>query len=265
MEVRIEGLRKVYPGRRGSGAVVALEEASLTAAAGEFVCLLGPSGCGKSTILQIVAGLESATAGTVRFAAGGARDDGASGPRTSLVFQEFALFPWRTVRDNVAYSLEMRGIGKAERFARAAEFIRTVGLTGFENKYPHELSGGMRQRVALARSLAADPGVLLMDEPFGALDAQTRTLVQEELLTIWERSRKTVLFVTHSIEEAIILGDRILVMSARPGRIKAEITVPFARPRSEAVRGAPAFTELARDLWQLLRHETERAMLTERG
>jgi NitT/TauT family transport system ATP-binding protein len=219
----------------------------------EFVSILGPSGCGKTTLLRTVAGLEKATSGQILL-------DGqpVTGPRPdlTLVFQNFRLLPWRTVEANVGYGLRLRGVPKPEARERVQEKIDMVGLSGYEKKYPYQLSGGMQQRVGLARALAIDPKYLLMDEPFGALDAQTRELMQEELLSIWAASPKTVMFVTHSIDEAIVLSDRVVVMEAKPGRIIDDIRIPFERPRSAAeIRTDPRFAELRQRMWGLLRHE----------
>jgi ABC-type nitrate/sulfonate/bicarbonate transport system ATPase subunit len=224
--IAIDHVSKIYDGRAGQ--VTALEKIDLDAAFGEFICLLGVSGCGKSTLLQILAGLEPTTGGTVTVAG-----EPLAGPHpdASVVFQEHGLFPWMTVRTNIAFNLKARGVPAARRLAVTDELIRTVGLAGFERKYPHELSGGMRQRVGIARALTTDPKILLMDEPFGALDAQTRTVMQEELLRVWELHRSTVIFVTHSIDEAVFLADRIVVMTPRPGRIRRIIPVDLPRPR----------------------------------
>jgi NitT/TauT family transport system ATP-binding protein len=217
----------------------------------EFVSILGPSGCGKTTLLRTVAGLEKATAGQILL-----DGDPVTGPRPdlTLVFQNFRLLPWRTVEANVGYGLRLRGVRKAEAHERVQQKIDMVGLRGYEKKYPYQLSGGMQQRVGLARALAIDPKYLLMDEPFGALDAQTRELMQEELLAIWAASPKTVMFVTHSIDEAIVLSDRVVVMEAKPGRIVDDITIPFERPRHAAeIRTDPRFAELRQHMWGLLR------------
>jgi len=206
----------------------ALRDVNLSIDEGDFVCFIGPSGCGKTTLLRIIAGLERPSSGEVYL-------EGMPiikpGPERGMVFQEYSLFPWRTVLDNVAFGLELKGLSKAERYERSRPFIKMVGLETFENRYPHELSGGMKQRVAISRALVNDPKALLMDEPFGALDAQTRNIMQSELLKIWETDRKTVIFVTHSVDEAIYLADKIVIMSARPGRIKDIIDIKLPRPR----------------------------------
>lgn len=205
-----------------------LRDISMSVDEGEFVCFIGPSGCGKTTLLRIIAGLEFPSSGSVLL-------DGAPirgpGPERGMVFQEYSLFPWRTVLDNVAFGPEIRGVPKEERYRLAREYLKMVGLERFESRYPHELSGGMKQRVAIARALVNNPKALLMDEPFGALDAQTRNVMQSELLRIWEQERKTIIFVTHSVDEAIYLGDRIIVFSARPGRVKEIIEIDLPRPR----------------------------------
>jgi ABC-type nitrate/sulfonate/bicarbonate transport system ATPase subunit len=234
------GVGKIYEGK--SGAVEALRGIDLRCDTGEFVCLLGLSGCGKSTLLQLIAGLEPATSGTI--AINGKALDGPSA-ETSIVFQDHGLFPWMNVARNVEFNMKARGVPAKERRARAAEFLAMTGLSAFHDRYPHELSGGMRQRVGIARALTTRPRGLLMDEPFGALDAQTRGNLQEELLRIWETQRTTIVFVTHSIDEAVFLADRIAVFSARPGRISTIVPVDLPRPRDP---NAPRFTELARML-----------------
>jgi NitT/TauT family transport system ATP-binding protein len=234
--------------------VSALESIDLDIAPGEFLILVGPSGCGKSTLLQIMAGLESPSAGEIRFPP---EADGGGGKLTSMVFQDYALFPWRTVLGNVVFGPEVRGTPKAEREARARRLIDLVNLRGAEHRYPHELSGGMRQRVALARALANDPRILLFDEPLAALDAQTRRVMQDELLRIWTETGKTFVYVTHSLEEAILLGSRIVLMTAGPGRIKQIADVGLPRPRH--LTGRPEAALLDR-LDALLGEEVRRAM-----
>jgi NitT/TauT family transport system ATP-binding protein len=208
--------------------IEALHDVSLSLRDNEFVCLIGPSGCGKTTLLRVVAGLEDPSAGGVYL--DGIRIE-RPGPERGMVFQEYSLFPWRTVLDNVAFGLELKTISKESRYEQARRYLKMVGLERFEQSYPHELSGGMKQRVAIARALVNDPKALLMDEPFGALDAQTRNLIQAELLRIWEEEHKTVLFVTHSVDEAVYLGDRVVLMSARPGEIKKIFDIDLPRPR----------------------------------
>ncbi len=235
--IRVQNIEKVYP-----GGTQALAGVSLEIYAGQFVSLLGPSGCGKSTLLSMMARLDTPTAGKIDV-------DGNPG----VVFQEAALFPWRSVRDNVAFGLQMKGMGKPERRARAEEALKQVHLSRFADAFPHQLSGGMRQRTSIARALVLDPALLLMDEPFGALDAQTRSLLQEELLTLWQRTQKTVVFVTHSLDEALLLSDRIILLSARPGRVVADITVDAPRPRDPS--RDPALAGLRQRLSALLAAE----------
>ncbi len=227
----VQGLKKEFVDDETGRTVVAVDGLELVVADGEFLCVLGPSGCGKSTLLLIVAGLEAATSGRVLL---DGREVKGPGPDRGMLFQQLALFPWRTAIDNVAFGLEMQGRPRTECRARAAEYLKLVGLEEFPHAFPHEMSGGMQQRVAIARLLAHEPEVLLMDEPFGALDAQTRMKMAEELNRIWARTGKTVVFVTHSVDEAIYLGDRVAVMSRRPGRVKAIVDIPLARPRDVA-------------------------------
>ncbi|MFN5688101.1 ABC transporter ATP-binding protein, partial [Bradyrhizobium sp.] len=218
----------------------------------DFVTILGPSGCGKSTLLRIVAGLDHPTSGKVRL---DGREVTGPGADRGMVFQSYTLFPWLTVRENIAFGLRERGMPEDKRNAVADRFIQQIGLNGFENHWPKQLSGGMQQRCAIARALANDPKILLLDEPFGALDNQTRVLMQEMLLGIWERDQKTVLFVTHDIEEAIFLGSRVLVMSARPGRIKADIKIALPHPRSYKIKTSPEFVALKERLVEEIRAE----------
>lgn len=248
--VEVEHLSQVFV--RGDRRVTALDNLHLAVDEGEFVTVVGPSGCGKSTFLHILGGFIAPTAGSMRIAG---RDISGPGPDRGVMFQELALFPWRTVFGNVTWGLEVQGRPRAERVSIAERYLDLVGLLGFRDAFPSELSGGMKQRVALARVLAFDPTVLLMDEPFGALDAQTRELMQEELQRIWLQTGKTVLFVTHDVEEAVYLGDRVVVFSARPGRIKAEVPVRFPRPRSLEVKKSQAFLESRNQVWDLLREE----------
>ena len=226
MRLELKSIQKTFRTRRG--ATSALQDINFDAASGEFVCLLGPSGCGKSTLLNIVAGLDQPDSGQVL--ADGQPIDGPGWERV-MIFQEAALFPWLNVRDNVSFALQDAGLSRAEQKAVAERYLDMVGLRGFEKAYVHEISGGMKQRVALARALALDPHVLLMDEPFAALDAQTRDLLHTELQNIWLQSGKTILFVTHNVREALVLGDRVLLMTARPGRIKREFVCELPRPR----------------------------------
>jgi NitT/TauT family transport system ATP-binding protein len=242
----------------GNGIVTALDDVSFELEAGEFCAIVGPSGCGKSTLLRVIAGLTAPSEGLTRIHAEDERR-----PDQAMVFQGASVFPWMTVLRNAAYGLEMRGLDQPERERIAGDLLRQVGLGDFLNAYPAQLSEGMRQRVAIARAFAMDPEVLLMDEPFGALDEQTRLVLQDELLRIWEATGKTVLFVTHGIDEAMILADRILVLSARPGRLKADIAVPFPRLRSiESVRADPEFNALFLEIWGLLRDDARVAIET---
>ena len=256
--LRIEGVTRTFPGSGRAGATLALQPTDLAVAPGEFVAILGPSGCGKSTLLRIVAGLDVPTAGAVLLDGVPVRGPG---PDRGMVFQSYTLFPWLTVARNIRFGLAERGVPEAEQQAIAARFIARTGLAGFENHWPRQLSGGMQQRTALARALANDPEILLLDEPFGALDHQTRELMQELLLEIWEADRKTVLFVTHDIDEAIFLANRVLVMSARPGRIKAEVAVPLPYPRDWTMKTTPEFGALKARLMAEIREEVRKAAL----
>jgi ABC-type nitrate/sulfonate/bicarbonate transport system ATPase subunit len=253
---RVEHVSKVFFGS-GRDAVWALADVSLAVAAGSFTCLIGPSGCGKSTLLRIVGQLEQPSTGTVSYAAGTARIP------VAFVFQEHRLFPWLTLVDNVGFGLRMAGMARAERNAAAEHWITRVGLSDFGGAYPHQLSGGMRQRAAIARAFACGSPLLLMDEPLGALDAQTRMLMQEELTNLWESERQTVVLVTHSIDEALLLGDRVLVLSARPGRVIEDIVVDLPRPRSIEQERDPRFVELRQHIWSILRTEITSAGLAE--
>ncbi|HEY6610396.1 MAG TPA: ABC transporter ATP-binding protein [Pseudomonas sp.] len=232
--------------------VVALQDFNLEVREGEFLSVLGPSGCGKSTFLSILAGLANKSAGSIHIDGQPLQGINAN---QGVVFQGYALFPWRTVLENIEVGLEIRGVGKAERRERAREYLELVGLHGFGARYPHEISGGMKQRVAIARSLVYEPDVLLMDEPFAALDAQTREILQGELLRIWDQHKKTIVFITHSLDEAIFLSDRIAVMTHRPGRIKEIIEVPLARPRLAEVRNSEEFVHLRQRAWEVLKDE----------
>ena len=238
---------------------LALQATHLEVAENDFVTILGPSGCGKSTLLRIVAGLDRQTAGEVLL--DGQRIDGPGADR-GMVFQSYTLFPWLTVLDNVCFGLAERGLPRAQQLDIAHGFLAKVGLKGFDKHYPKQLSGGMQQRTAIARALANDPRMLLMDEPFGALDHQTRELMQELLLGIWEEQRKTVLFVTHDIDEAVFMGSRVIVMSARPGRIKLDRAVPLAHPRHYSVKTTAEFTELKAELTEQVRVEVRAAQAT---
>ena len=251
-KIQISEVGKRYEGRNP---VEALSDVTLTVDDSEFVCLVGPSGCGKSTLLRMIMGLHRPSTGAVDVFA----DDPVQ-PPTAMVFQDYSIFPWKTVEQNVRFGFEGRRLPRAEASARVDKWLERLGLDQFRRAYPAALSGGMRQRVSIARALAVEPEVLLMDEPFAALDAQLRRVLQEELLALWQQDRRTVVFVTHSLEEAILLGDRIVVMSARPGRIIADIRVPFDRPRSPEIRTAPEFAELEGEIWAQLRDEVDRSL-----
>ncbi len=235
----IKNLNKTYHTEEGDE-VVALSDINLDVADKEFVCFIGPSGCGKTTLLRITAGLEKPDTGTLTV---NNEPITGPGPDRGMVFQEYSLFPWRTVLKNITFSLELKKIPKSEREKIARDFLEVVGLSKFADSYPHELSGGMKQRVAIARALVNDPDVLLMDEPFGAVDAQTRNRLQHELLNIWEKKKKTVVFITHSVDEAVFLADKVVVFTARPGRIKEVINVDLPRPRERTSFEANAIRE----------------------
>src|SRR5215475_7542650 len=254
-QIVIEGVRHLYRPPSGKP-VLALEDVSLSVGTREFVALLGPSGCGKSTLLYLMGGFLPIETGKILI---DGKPVAGPGPDRGIVFQHFALFPWKTVRGNILYGLERQGMPKAQREKRAQDFINLVGLTGFEDSYPSQLCGGMKQRTAIARTLAFDPKILLMDEPFGALDAQTRHLMQTELLGIWERARKTVIFVTHDVQEAVYLADRVAVMSARPGRIKAMVDTRFDKSDPDLVK-AKAFVDKVDEIWSLVRDEAIKAL-----
>jgi ABC-type nitrate/sulfonate/bicarbonate transport system ATPase subunit len=241
----------------GAAAVTALEDISLAVEEREFSVIVGPSGCGKTSLLRLVAGLIQPSQGSITL---DGRPVTKPGKDRGMVFQSYTLFPWLTVKDNVEFGLKIAGLEAEERHRIARRFLGEVGLAGFESAYPKQLSGGMMQRVALARALANDPEILLMDEPFGALDSQTRSLMQELLLTIWESAQKTVLFITHDIDEAILLGDRVHVMTARPGRIKEMVPIGIPRPRTVEVSTSPEFILLKRRIMALIHDEAVRAM-----
>jgi NitT/TauT family transport system ATP-binding protein len=253
IKIRLRNLTKSFVG--GHGLVTALDNVSLDIPTGSFFMIVGPSGCGKTTLLRILAGLEEPTSGTVEISA-----PAAGKPGNSMVFQGDSLFPWMTVYDNAAYGLTLRGLPRAEIADVVGHYLNRTGLTKFVHAYPHQLSGGMRQRVSIARAFANDPDILLMDEPFSALDEQNKLLLQEELLRIWEETRKTVCFITHSVDEAVTLGDQIMIMTAQPGRIKQLVDVPFERPREVLeLRSRPAYGELVYSIWGQLRDEVQRA------
>ena len=249
-KVVIKDVKKVYEGRNGP--VVALNGANLEIQDNEFICVVGPSGCGKSTLLNILAGLLEPTSGEILV--DGKPVEGTSVDR-GVVFQQYALFPWLTVKKNVEFGLKLQKKSKEECEAIAMKYIKMVGLEKFTNSYPKELSGGMKQRVAIARAYAVNPSLLLMDEPFGALDAQTRTQLQTELLKTWEEEKKTCFFITHDVEEAILLASRVVVMSARPGRIKEVIDIDIPYPRDQESKILPRFTELKNYIWNMVYKE----------
>ncbi len=262
----LRGVSKQFAAARSATPTLAVADFTLDVANGEFVCIVGPSGCGKSTVLNLIAGLDTASSGTIEM---DGRAIAGPGADRGVMFQDYALMPWQTVLQNIGFGLAHgtpgEGMTKAQREARVREYVELVGLNGAEHKYPHQLSGGMRQRVALARLLANGPDILLLDEPLGALDAQTRLILQVELLRIWgetqpREQRKTAIFITHDIEEAVFLGDRVVVMSSHPGRIKAEITIDLPRPRHEHIRADPRFGELSERIWNLIRDEAYRAI-----
>ncbi|HEY7244254.1 MAG TPA: ABC transporter ATP-binding protein [Xanthobacteraceae bacterium] len=256
--IAIRGLRKQFRDIARQEEVIALDGIDLDIADDEFLTVLGPSGCGKTTLLNIVASFEIATIGEVLLDGEPVRKPG---PDRGVVFQEYALFPWLTVRQNIEFGLRERGTPKLERRERVRRQIASVGLSGFEQRYPQELSGGMRQRVALARVLINDPKILLMDEPFAALDAQTRSMMQQELLGVWSAERRTAIFITHNIEEAILLGDRVVVMTARPGRIKEIVAIDLPRPRDVT---SAEFNEIRRRVTALLENEVQAAFAATR-
>ncbi|MEW1749719.1 ABC transporter ATP-binding protein [Streptomyces angustmyceticus] len=271
-KIEFEQVRKTFPVRRGRAQgrgpahgedeFTALDGVDLRIDAGEFVVVVGPSGCGKSTLLDLLGGLARPTAGRILL---DGRPVSGPGLDRGIVFQQYALLPWRTALGNVEFGLEATGVPRRERAARAREYLDLVGLSGFEHRHPHELSGGMRQRVAIARSLAYDPDVLLMDEPFAALDAQTRELLQDELLRIWQRTKKTVVFITHGIEEAVYLGGRVAVMTSRPGRIKQVVPIGFdSRTETDDLRSSPEFARYRHEIWTLLHDEVTRTQLLEK-
>ncbi|RAH99917.1 sulfonate ABC transporter ATP-binding protein [Acuticoccus sediminis] len=255
--VSIEGVRRTFPAKRGGTPTEALSPIDLTVRRNDFVTILGPSGCGKSTLLRIVAGLDTPTAGRVSVAG---RVVTGPGPDRGMVFQSYTLFPWLTVADNIAFGLRRKGVPKRRQQETVDFYLDKTGLSGFANHLPRELSGGMQQRVAIARALANDPDILLLDEPFGALDNQTRGLMQELLLKIWEEDQKTVLFVTHDIEEAIFLASRCIVMTARPGRIKADVTIDLGRPRDYHMKTAPELLAYKEQLTEEIRAEAIKAL-----
>jgi NitT/TauT family transport system ATP-binding protein len=258
-KIRIRGLSKVFQTK--AGPFVALDDINLDIPTGCFFMIVGPSGCGKTTLLRILAGLEEHSSGSLDIAS-----PAANRPSNSMVFQGDSLFPWMTVWENAAYGLNMRGVPTSEVKNVVGHYLARTGLSRFHDYYPHQLSGGMRQRVSIARAFANDPDILLMDEPFSALDEQNKVLLQEELLRIWEETRKTVMFITHSVDEAVTLGDRIMIMTAHPGRSKVLVDVPFERPRSVLeLRARPEYGELVYNIWGHLRDEVQRARAQDEG
>jgi len=247
--IAVRDVGKVYDGKTP---VVALESVQLEIQDNEFVCLVGPSGCGKSTLLRMIADLQRPSSGSVEVTA----DAGALRP-SAVVFQDYSIYPWKTVADNVRFSLVAMRLSRPEMDRRVDYWLDKLGLSAFAKMYPSSLSGGMRQRVAIARAMVVESEILLMDEPFAALDAQLRRILQEDLLALWQENRRTVLFVTHNLDEAILLGDRVVVMSGRPGRVIADHRVPFPRPRHSSIRGSAEFAALEEELWQQLRTEVD--------
>ena len=266
--IAFDRVSKSFPVRAGNdpGAartVTALDDISLEIPAGEFSVLVGPSGCGKSTLLDLLAGLSAPSAGTIRLDGAPVRGPGLD---RGVVFQQYALLPWRSARGNVEFGLEALGLSRRERRDRAGYYLDLVGLAGFADRHPHELSGGMKQRVAIARSLAVDPDVLLMDEPFAALDAQTRETLQDELLRIWVRTGKTIVFITHAIDEAVFLGRRVTVLTSRPARVKQVVPIELGdRHETEDLRSTPEFARYRHEVWAALRDEVRRADRQARG
>jgi ABC-type nitrate/sulfonate/bicarbonate transport system ATPase subunit len=256
-KLSIEGVSRIFPPVHGHAPVRALEPIRLSVEANAFITILGPSGCGKSTLLRIVAGLDRPSQGQVLLDGKGVTSPG---PDRGMVFQSYTLFPWLTVSENIGFGLRERGIAAAEREAIVSGYIDRMGLRGFERHWPKQLSGGMQQRTAIARALANDPEILLLDEPFGALDTQTRALMQELLLGVWERDRKTVLFVTHDIEEAIFIGSRVVVFTARPGRIKLDLPIDLPHPRHYTLKTTPEFSTLKARLTEEIRVEAIRSV-----
>ncbi|MDA8346981.1 MAG: ABC transporter ATP-binding protein [Thermaerobacter sp.] len=258
--IEFEGLGMAYPGHQGRPPVAALQDVDLKVADGEFVSIVGPSGCGKSTLLHLVAGFGKPTSGRISV---DGREVSKPGSERAVVFQQAALYPWLNVRDNIGFGLRIHGIRGREYERRVQHYLGIMGLTTFEHHAPYHLSGGMRQRVAIARALITEPEIMLMDEPFGALDAQTRNEMQRFLLRLWRTLRPTVLFVTHDVEESILLGDRVVIMTARPGRVALDLRVPFARPREWDLVLTPEFIDVKRRLLSVLQPQLESAQRVE--
>ena len=258
-KIRMENLSRVFSGRQGP--VSALQDVSLVIPEGQFCCVVGPSGCGKTTLLRILAGLEEPTSGRLLL-----HHHDSEKPLRSMVFQEQSVFPWMTVEENIAYGLRMRGVDGRTTQEVVRYYLAKTGLTRFAKAFPFQLSGGMKQRVSVARAFANDPEILLMDEPFANLDEQNKILLQEELLKIWEESKKTVVFITHSVDEAVVLGDQVVVFTAHPGRVKAQMPVDFPRPRQVyELKANPEFGQMVYRLWELLRDEVLQARQEEAG
>ncbi|MDN5913567.1 MAG: ABC transporter ATP-binding protein [Pseudonocardia sp.] len=253
--ITVSGLERHF--ETPDGLLQALGPLDLEVRDGEFLCIVGPSGCGKSTFLRVAAGLLDPTGGEMTVERGG------TGPLSAMVFQDYSIFPWKTVEQNVGFGLEVGGRAPADADARTEYWLERLGLAQFRRSYPSELSGGMRQRVSIARALVVEPEILLMDEPFAALDAQLRMLMQDELLALWQEHRRTVVFITHNLDEAVLLGDRVIVMSRRPGRIVGEFEVPFTRPRTADLRGSGEFAALEQEIWVNLRSEAYGAAVPE--
>ena len=256
MKLVIDKICKDFTNNKGK-ALSVLQDINLTVNEEEFVALVGPSGCGKSTLLNIASGLLEPTSGTVKFT----KVDAGYEPRMSIVFQETGLFPWRNVHDNIAFGLETAGMPTEEREQRIKHYIELVGLKGFEKSFPHQLSGGMRQRVGIARALAIEPDLLLMDEPFSALDAQTRTIMQEELVTLWEKTRLTTLYVTHNIQEAVMLADRVVLLSRRPGKVNKILTIAIPRADRDKPEHAEEIAEFIRIIWEHISKDARAALM----
>ena len=253
--IKLIGVEKIY--RTDEIETLALENVNLEVHKGEFLSIMGPSGCGKSTLLNIASGLLEPTSGTVKFT----EVEAGYEPRMSIVFQETGLFPWRNVHDNIAFGLETAGMPVNEREERIKHYIELVGLKGFEKSFPHQLSGGMRQRVGIARALAIEPDLLLMDEPFSALDAQTRTIMQEELVTLWEKTRLTTLYVTHNIQEAVMLADRVVLLSRRPGKVNKILTIDIPRADRDKAEHAEEIAEFIRIIWEHISKDARAALM----
>ncbi len=257
-QVQIEKLTIAYKKPRSQTLFTAVKDVNLSIEKGQFVTVVGPSGCGKSSILMTIDGLIQPTEGQVLI---NGHQISEPGPDRAVVFQEFALLPWRNVLDNIMFSLELRYRKAKDNEQKARNYLELVGLKGFENYYPHQLSGGMRQRVGIARALAVEPEIILMDEPFGALDAQTREIMAEELLRIWDRQQKTVIFITHGIDEAVYMADQVVIMGTRPGKIKEILKIDLPRPRNFEMKDSPAFANYRRHIWTLLKEEAEKSIL----